>query len=91
MAPCPQVGEGAPDPHQIARATTPSIRATAGPVIPLKIWRRERDSNPRWSFPHSGFQDRRFQPLTHPSSDQFITASGGSALSARGLTPRLSR
>ena len=30
-------------------------------------WRRERDSNPRWSFPHSGFQDRRFQPLTHPS------------------------
>jgi hypothetical protein len=31
-------------------------------------WRRERDSNPRYGFPHSGFQDRLFQPLTHPSA-----------------------
>ena len=31
-------------------------------------WRRERDSNPRCGFPHSGFQDRLFQPLTHPST-----------------------
>ena len=30
-------------------------------------WRRERDSNPRYGFPYSGFQDRLFQPLTHPS------------------------
>jgi site-specific DNA recombinase len=30
-------------------------------------WRRERDSNPRYGFPYSGFQDRPFQPLTHPS------------------------
>ena len=36
-------------------------------LIGQTLWRRERDSNPRWSFPHSGFQDRRFQPLTHPS------------------------
>jgi hypothetical protein len=33
-----------------------------------KIWRRERDSNPRYGFPYSGFQDRLFQPLTHPSA-----------------------
>ena len=30
-------------------------------------WRRERDSNPRYRFRYSGFQDRPFQPLTHPS------------------------
>ena len=31
-------------------------------------WRRERDSNPRYPCGHSGFQDRLFQPLTHPSA-----------------------
>src|SRR5947207_9747535 len=31
-------------------------------------WRRERDSNPRYPFGYSGFQDRLFQPLTHPSA-----------------------
>ena len=35
---------------------------------PDKEWRRERDSNPRYGFPYSGFQDRLFQPLTHPSA-----------------------
>jgi hypothetical protein len=30
-------------------------------------WRRERDSNPRAPVEANGFQDRRFQPLTHPS------------------------
>jgi hypothetical protein len=31
-------------------------------------WRGERDSNPRYPFRYSGFQDRLFQPLTHPSA-----------------------
>src|SRR2546426_11668278 len=30
--------------------------------------RRKRDSNPRYGSPYSGFQDRRFQPLTHSSA-----------------------
>jgi hypothetical protein len=30
-------------------------------------WRRGRDSNPRFDFSKSGFQDRRNQPLCHPS------------------------
>src|SRR5713101_2672570 len=30
-------------------------------------WRRRRDSNPRDPFGSNGFQDRRFQPLTHSS------------------------
>ena len=34
-------------------------------------WRRERDSNPRWSFPHSGFQDHRHRPLGHLSAFDF--------------------
>jgi hypothetical protein len=34
-------------------------------------WRRERDSNPRYGFPYSGFQDHPFQPLTHPSARYF--------------------
>jgi hypothetical protein len=33
----------------------------------LRIWRRRRDSNPRDPFESNGFQDRRFQPLTHSS------------------------
>src|SRR5256885_10143873 len=39
------------------------------PPQPLttKQWRRERDSNPRYPFGYSGFQDRPFRPLTHPS------------------------
>ena len=34
-------------------------------------WRRKRDSNPRAPFEANGFQDRRFQPLTHPSGLYF--------------------
>src|SRR6266446_10259797 len=32
-----------------------------------KRWRRRGDSNPRDPFESNGFQDRRFQPLTHSS------------------------
>ncbi len=35
-------------------------------------WRRERDSNPRSPLGLSGFQDRLFQPLTHPSAGRPI-------------------
>ena len=31
-------------------------------------WRRGRDSNPRWAFTQSGFQDRRDRPLCHLSA-----------------------
>ena len=33
----------------------------------LYYWRMVRDSNPRWSCPHNGFQDRRIRPLCQPS------------------------
>ena len=38
-------------------------------------WRMGRDSNPRWSCPHSGFQDRRIRPLCHPSETFFYRRS----------------
>lgn len=31
-------------------------------------WRRERDSNPRYGYPHNGFRDRPVQPLRHLSA-----------------------
>ena len=36
--------------------------------VGLTGWRRGWDSNPRDPFRPNGFQDRRFQPLTHPSA-----------------------
>ncbi len=42
-------------PHSISRKE-PSDE------IPIIRWRRERDSNPRCSFPHSGFRDRPDRP-----------------------------
>ena len=45
----------------------------------LKIWRRKRDSNPRTSFPVNGFQDRRYQPLTHSSGIPIINVRLGHA------------
>src|ERR1043165_7320220 len=41
----------------------------------VKTWRRERDSNPRYGFPYSGFQDHPFQPLTHPSAAVYLQFS----------------
>src|SRR5437868_3366321 len=41
-------------------------------ALPISIesegWRRERDSNPRYRFRFSGFQDHRHRPLGHPSA-----------------------
>ena len=37
----------------------------------IYYWRMGRDSNPRWSCPHNGFQDRRNRPLCHPSETFF--------------------
>ena len=37
----------------------------------MTCWRRRRDSNPRDPFGSNGFQDRRFQPLTHSSVSKY--------------------
>src|SRR5450432_2512421 len=46
------------------------LRYVVSPMSPgwtQTDWRRRRDSNPRDPFGSNGFQDRRFQPLTHSS------------------------
>ena len=45
------------------------VDLTSGNYHQQTTWRRERDSNPRSPLGLSGFQDRLFQPLTHPSAD----------------------
>ena len=42
----------------------------------MEFWRRKRDSNPRASRPANGFQDRRFQPLTHSSTPYYMRLPG---------------
>src|SRR5580658_3394357 len=37
------------------------------------VWRRGRDSNPRYPFGYAGFQDRSHQPLGHLSDSYSFT------------------
>ena len=54
---------------QKTSAKTPFLQLEASRVdVQQTVWRRERDSNPRCPLGQSGFQDRLFQPLTHPSA-----------------------
>ena len=47
--------------------------AEGEPTKTFPNWRRERDSNPRGACAPTCFQDRRFQPLSHPSISTTIT------------------
>src|ERR1017187_7264555 len=49
-----------------SRAISQELQAVFSAV--QTAWRRERNSNPRYPFGYIGFQDRLFQPLTHPSA-----------------------
>jgi hypothetical protein len=53
---------------EFARKTAELLEFLSIWLIIKTLWRRERDSNPRYPFRHNGFQDRRYQPLTHPSA-----------------------
>ena len=48
-------------------ADTLSISQFSLFYVAFLFWRRRGDSNPRDPFEPNGFQDRRFQPLTHSS------------------------
>src|SRR6266403_5390583 len=45
-------------------------------LVTKNFWRRRRDSNPRDPFESNGFQDRRFQPLTHSSVFKYSVLYG---------------
>ncbi len=50
------------------RANPDKCRAKATPRDTVRnVKRMGRDSNPRWTFAHAGFQDRCLKPLGHPS------------------------
>jgi hypothetical protein len=40
-------------------------------------WRREWDSNPRYSFPHTRFPSVRLKPLGHLSGSPSLEGAGG--------------
>jgi hypothetical protein len=42
-----------------------------------KIWRREWDSNPRYSFPHTRFPSVRLKPLGHLSGCPVLKGRDG--------------
>ncbi len=44
------------------KPATPGVRSS------VLMWRRERDSNPRYGFPYTHFPGVRLQPLGHPSA-----------------------
>lgn len=52
---------GADSQPAVEKAQSRAIQLDGG------FWRRRWDSNPRWSCPHAGFQDRYIRPLCHPS------------------------
>src|SRR6185503_16866325 len=51
------------------------------------VWRRGRDSNPRWPLSQSGFQDRRVRPLCHPSASRERGLVGPKLARREGLEP----
>src|ERR1700738_4737451 len=57
---------GLPTP-QLGRKVDDSPTMSGTEIEAETDWRRRRDSNPRDPFGSNGFQDRRFQPLTHSS------------------------
>jgi hypothetical protein len=57
----------APKSLQLGRKGRGSVGISGTERKPKTGWRRGWDSNPRDPFRPNGFQDRRFQPLTHPS------------------------
>ncbi len=50
-----------------SRGGSLEVRPSRGVLRKQIIWRRGRDSNSRSTQMDAGFQDRWFQPLTHPS------------------------
>jgi hypothetical protein len=58
-----------------AAVMTRTVLCSRNPTRSAWSDRRERDSNPRYGFPYSDFQDRRLQPLGHPSVVGIIAAA----------------
>ena len=55
---------------ELALGEPPTLIIHLNLIAIIALWRRERDSNPRYPFRYNGFQDRRIKPLCHPSADR---------------------
>src|SRR5216684_545483 len=69
---------------------TPSPDALQLPLLDgtsEEVWRRGRDSNPRYPFRYAGFQDRSHQPLGHLSDYHSFTTVHGSRTALAYLNP----
>jgi hypothetical protein len=66
-------GEGSCAPFSLSRVEQ-SIRGPwrTNRFRSKNLWRRGRDSNPRYPFGHAGFQDRSHQPLGHLSATRTL-------------------
>ena len=75
------------------------LRGPGPPDVGDPVWRRERDSNPRWSFwPHTPLAGERLQPLGHLSTHRLVVKAQPDSTSAaivwrrrRDSNPRDSR
>jgi hypothetical protein len=68
--------------------TIPNVRR----LFRTRHWRRGRDSNPRYGFPHTHFPGVRLQPLGHPSVARLTRSAGEGDSTARhagASSPRL--
>ena len=52
----------------MAAALSPASHSAGEVPSSMPEWRRERDSNPRYGYPHTRFPSVRLQPLGHPSA-----------------------
>jgi hypothetical protein len=53
-------------------------------------WRREWDSNPRYSFPHTRFPSVRLKPLGHLSGCYSLEGAGGLLQVTEAAMPNIS-
>jgi hypothetical protein len=64
-------------------------RATLHPEVPIRIQRRERDSNPRYRYQYVSLANWWFQPLTHLSVSPKRFANIGLSFGIAIPTPKI--
>ena len=74
--------------EEVTRATgTPGLNVTSVSAVFLNSKvddRRGRDSNPRYTFAHTGFRNQLLQPLGHLSSVGIMIPTGCAAATTLG-------
>ena len=69
---------------------TAGVQMRSGYCLTPNEWRRGGDSNPRYGFPYSSFQDWRHQPLGHLSDYYSFTTVQAFSQRQSGIVPLFS-